>query len=111
MDAHDENVEWELLHATGAEAADVEREELREPTDCEECGHPISVHTKYGCEIERGDAWVTGNQPSQPTVLMAQGPCGCQAWEAVDEIQEALQNAYDDGKALRKNKGLTSILP
>lgn len=43
---------------------------------CPECGHS-DTHGKYGCEYERGDAWVTGNQPEQPTVLMAQGPCGC----------------------------------
>jgi hypothetical protein len=47
---------------------------------CDECLHPISLHhADYGCEYERGDAWITGNQPSQPTVLMAMGPCGCRA--------------------------------
>ena len=51
-------------------------ERLDEP--CDECGHKLKLHDeKYGCEYERGDAWVTGNQPEQPTVLMAQGPCGC----------------------------------
>jgi|ERR1700685_435265 len=46
--------------------------------ECPECGH-ASTHGEYGCEYERGDAWVTGNQASAPTVLMAQGPCGCRA--------------------------------
>lgn len=45
---------------------------------CESCGHPANAHEdKYGCQVERGDQWVTGNQASQPTVLMAMGPCGC----------------------------------
>jgi len=87
IDPHDENVESQML----------------KDAECEECGHPISAHTKYGCEIEGGDAWVTGNQPDQPTVLMAQGPCGCQAWEVetVDPLEAALERAYQEGKTFR----------
>lgn len=51
----------------------------RLPEICDDCDHPIRFHGKYGCEYERGDAWVTGTQGDQSTVLMAQGPCGCQA--------------------------------
>lgn len=54
--------------------------------ECEECGHLILRHGKDGCEVELGDAWVTGSQPDQPTVLVAQGPCGCQAYTL--EIEE-----------------------
>ena len=53
----------------------------RAETVCDECGHKVSLHNdRYGCQFERGDEWVTGNQPEAPTVLMAQGPCGCTAW-------------------------------
>lgn len=55
------------------------RERKEFPELCEECGHPVSLHDEYGCQYERGDAWVTGNQADAPTVLMAQGPCGCKA--------------------------------
>jgi hypothetical protein len=48
----------------------------REPV-CEECGHAVSAHgAKYGCEIERGDAWVDGESMGG---WVAQGPCGCTA--------------------------------
>lgn len=63
-----------------------------EPEECDECGHDVSLHAdRYGCQFERGDAWVTGNQPEQPTVLMAQGPCGC---KAVDEFQALLAHHW-----------------
>jgi hypothetical protein len=52
-----------------------------EVPSCRNCGHETFHDPKYGCEYERGDTWVTGNQPSQPTVLMAQGPCGCRHYE------------------------------
>jgi hypothetical protein len=53
--------------------------------ECDDCGHDVNLHdAKEGCTFERGDAWVTGNQGSQPTVLMAQGPCGCTAIKFCD---------------------------
>jgi hypothetical protein len=52
---------------------------------CANCDHAFRLHAdKYGCEYERGDVWVTGNQPSRPTVLMAQGPCGCKEFVPVE---------------------------
>jgi hypothetical protein len=54
------------------------------PRPCRNCDHD-STHGKYGCEHERGDSWVTGNQESQPTVLMAMGPCGCTNYEPTEE--------------------------
>lgn len=52
---------------------------MKEET-CDECGHVIKLHDRvYGCEFERGDAWITGNQPEAPIALIAQGPCGCKA--------------------------------
>jgi hypothetical protein len=106
---------------------------------CEECGHAVHLHNdKYGCQFERGDAWVTGNQPGEPTVLMAQGPCGCQAitFETVedegehgqpfkpldvDEFQEALRKYYEglqrqpdpnepDGETLAQSQALVRKL-
>jgi len=45
---------------------------------CDNCGHTKNEHwDRYGCTFERGDEWVTGNQPEAPTCLMAQGPCCC----------------------------------
>lgn len=52
-------------------------------TICANCGHDKDSHwDRYGCQFERGDEWVTGNQPEAPTVLMAQGPCGCTNFQA-----------------------------
>lgn len=45
---------------------------------CRNCSH--SAH-QGPCEVDRGDAWVTGNQPGEPTVLMALPPCGCDLYE------------------------------
>ena len=45
---------------------------------CANCNH--DAH-KGPCEYEPGDAWVTGNQASAPTVLMALPPCGCNKYE------------------------------
>ena len=60
--------------------------------ECPECGHS-NTHGLYGCEYERGDSWVTGNQAGEPTVLMAMGPCGCkyplERDIALEEILEA----------------------
>lgn len=51
-----------------------------ENEECPKCGHEMRLHgDKYGCQYERGDVFVTGNQAEQPTVLMARGPCGCKA--------------------------------
>lgn len=58
-----------------------------ESDECPECGHS-NVHGRYGCEYERGDAWVTGNQPEAPTVLMAQGPCGCKYKKPDSTLQD-----------------------
>lgn len=64
---------------------------------CEECGHELRLHDDpYGCQYERGDAWVTGNQADQPTVLMAQGPCGCpfgKDWYAQRRAERKLREA------------------
>ena len=43
---------------------------------CDECGHQIRFHRTDGCEYERGDAWVEGENCGG---LVAQGPCGCTA--------------------------------
>jgi uncharacterized protein (DUF433 family) len=57
----------------------------------------------HGCEEELGDAWVTGNQASAPTVLMAQGPCGCNVDELEEDypdfakVLEALRNCGNGG--------------
>jgi hypothetical protein len=65
--------------------------ELQAAQLCEECGHKVSLHDDlYGCRFERGDAWVTWNQPEASTVLMAQGPCGCTAW-TVEKLGEQLE--------------------
>lgn len=56
---------------------------------CDECGHAIRRHNdKYGCEHERGDGWVEGNNCGG---LVAQGPCGCTAWtvEMIAELEAA----------------------
>lgn len=51
---------------------------MADERQCEECGHLIRSHdSRYGCEYDRGDGWVTGNQAGAPTVLCALGPCGC----------------------------------
>jgi hypothetical protein len=58
---------------------------------CENCLHAESLHgDKYGCEFERGDAWVRGNQAEEPMVLMAQGPCGCKEF-VPDDMQAELE--------------------
>ena len=58
-------------------ACDIGFHKMTKPRfECDECGH-ANAHGKYGCEYEYGDVWVTGNQPDQPTVLMAHGQCGC----------------------------------
>lgn len=42
---------------------------------CDDCGHPVYLHKdKYGCQFERGDAWVDGVSMGG---WVAQGPCGC----------------------------------
>jgi hypothetical protein len=54
---------------------------------CDECGHEIRRHNdKYGCEYERGDAWVEGENCGG---LVAQGPCGCTAWtvEMIEQLE------------------------
>lgn len=52
------------------------------PGLCANCFH--AEHPDGPCEYERGDSWVRGWQPSQPTVLMAMGPCGCANYEPAD---------------------------
>ena len=71
---------------------------------CEECGHEIRLHAdRYGCEYERGDAWVTGNQAEAPTVLMAQGPCQCMK----HQLEAARAEAYElNGKKDRMQLAL-----
>ncbi len=55
------------------------------PRICVNCGHTEDSHGgTHGCEYEFGDEWVTGNQPSQPTVLMARGQCACKKFEPMD---------------------------
>lgn len=43
---------------------------------CDECEHPIRLHRKDGCEVERGDAL-------RDEILVAQGPCGCHVVEVI----------------------------
>jgi len=51
---------------------------MSDETLCATCGHTKGHHwDRYGCVVEGGDAWVTGNQPEQPTVLVARPPCCC----------------------------------
>ena len=62
---------------------------------CAKCEHPFDSHGgTYGCEWEYGDEWVTGNQASGPTVLIARGQCGCKRYEPAD-LESSLQ---DEGK-------------
>lgn len=49
---------------------------------CEDCGHLVSRHGSEGCDVELGDAWVEGQNSG---ALMAQGPCGCAAWQEQTE--------------------------
>jgi hypothetical protein len=73
--------------------------------ECDECGHLISRHGKEGCEVELGDHWVTGNQPSEPTVLMARGPCGCQAYTEENDNESTLYlDGDDDGSGLEPHR-------
>jgi hypothetical protein len=45
------------------------------PELCDECDHPVRLHAdQYGCEFERGDAWIDGESMG---AYVAQGPCGC----------------------------------
>jgi len=49
------------------------RASLDEVLDCDNCGHPLSLHDpKYGCEFERGDFLI-----GDAEFLQAVGPCGC----------------------------------
>ena len=70
------------------------------PIPCRNCGHSGPFHIRWDlsrmipCEYELGDSWVTGNQPSQPTVLMAMGPCGCTNYEPM-EAGEILKGESD----------------
>jgi len=60
--------------------------------ECISCGHPIRLHgDKYGCQYERGDAWVTGRDGTE--CLMAQGPCGCKDWGFEEVEPDRLQRA------------------
>ena len=82
---------------------------LGENDECEECGHPIRLHgDKYGCQYERGDAWVAGNQAGEPTVLMAQGPCGCQAWEVTEResSEEEVAAAIEQEQILEASRSV-----
>jgi len=70
-----------------------------ELNECPQCGHS-ATHGKYGCERERGDAWIDG-------VLVARGPCGCTYNEAQEDVLAAARSARaGDGMlfaALRRN--------
>ena len=96
----------ELIASLDREATEQEVDEalLLDEVECPECGHS-ATHGKYGCEYERGDAWVTGNQASQPTVLMAQGPCGCK----YNAEREATDKALRDYAAAVKRMGKAFI--
>ena len=50
---------------------------------CDECEHPIRLHRKDGCEVERGDQLVG-------EIFQAMGPCGCR----VVQVQEVKGQDY-----------------
>jgi len=78
-----------------------ERIESLTKKNCEDCGHAISAHGKHGCEIERGDVWIEGTNCGG---LVASGPCGCQAYEA---IKEGSRLTNDLGTVAEARKGFT----
>jgi hypothetical protein len=62
--------------------------------ECEECGHKIRLHhADYGCEFERGDAWVDGTSMG---AWMAMGPCGCTAVTGPEEFEREASADTDD---------------
>jgi hypothetical protein len=70
------------LHAQAAIVATLINLDQVAPV-CEECGHATLAHfDPYGCEYERGDKWVDGENMG---AYVAQGPCGCKAW-AVEAV-------------------------
>lgn len=64
------NYEQELEDRAMSYGQDGEEEE------CDECFHPIRLHGKHGCEVER-DRYESGYAPMAV-------PCGCQACKATE---------------------------
>jgi hypothetical protein len=63
-----------------------------DPRPCANCEHDAHIGP---CEYELGDRWVTGNQASAPTVLMAMPPCGCTHYEPM--TAEDILSAENEG--------------
>ena len=45
----------------------------REDAECQDCGHKVSQHGPYGCEVEHDKVYGDCEFPRAV-------PCGCQAW-------------------------------
>ena len=66
---------------------------------CPDCDHSLRQHVdEYGCEVERGDKWVEGNNCGG---MVAQGPCHCKC-ENRPDLQVAIN-------LLRKIKALQAV--
>src|SRR5690348_4185079 len=78
---------------TPAELAAIEGDIPLEEEECSECGHALSFHDDpYGCQVERGDAWVDGVSMG---AWVAQGPCGCKHWRQPDaNLEQLVASAY-----------------
>ena len=65
----------------------------QEMPPCVNCGHEWGLHQdKYGCQHERGDVWVSGNNGVGGFV--AGGTCGCKRYDpmTMEDIHE-----YEEG--------------
>jgi hypothetical protein len=75
-----------------------------EEEECEECGHAVSLHMdRYGCQYERGDIWVSGDNCDG---LVAGGPCGCDVHQAKFKLLEAIKAENAEIRATLANLDL-----